>query len=108
MPVAIALMPAQGVEPETQLPEGTVIRQHRKPGEAERRHGESAALVAHGPPGGRTPTGSGSGGPVRPASARHCRTSCRPPSVENLNVIRPSRATHSSRTNGALHFAHRA
>ena len=78
-------------------------------GEAECRHKESAALVAHWPPPcGQTPTGSGSGGPARPASARHCRTPCRPPSLETLNVIRPLRSTHSSETYGALHFAHRA
>src|SRR2546428_2778534 len=78
------------------------------PTQAERRHEEPGALVAHGPLGGGTPTASGSGGPVRPASARHCRTACSPPVLEDLNVIRPSRSTRSSETYGALHLAHRA
>jgi len=51
---------------------------------------------AHGPLGGGTPTASGSGGPVRPASARHCRTACSPPIFESPNLIRPSRSTRSS------------
>jgi hypothetical protein len=41
---------------------------------SECRNEESATLIDHGPFGGQTPTGSGSGGPVRPASARRCKT----------------------------------
>jgi hypothetical protein len=65
-------------------------------------------MIDHGPPIGRTPTGSGSGGPVRPASARHCTISCRSPAVVYLNVIRPSRSIRSSVPDVELHFAHRA
>src|SRR5713226_6069408 len=91
-----------------ECPEGAVVGRAREPGESERRHEQPATLIAHTPPGGGTPTASGSGGPVRPASARHCRTACSPPALENLNVIRPSTSTRSSETYGALHFAHRA
>src|SRR2546422_3073212 len=41
----------------------------------------------HGPPGGPTPTGSGSGGPLRAASARHCRISRRPRSEEHTSEL---------------------
>src|SRR5262249_58396139 len=61
-----------------------------------------------GPPGRPTATGSGSGGPERPASARHCRTSCRPPDVLDLNVIRPSRSIRRSSPVSERHWAHRA
>ena len=37
-----------GVEPDAQRPERSVVRGQRAPGEAERRHKESAALVEHG------------------------------------------------------------
>jgi len=36
-----------GVEPGAHRPERAVVRGHREPGEAERRHEESAALVNH-------------------------------------------------------------
>jgi hypothetical protein len=61
----------------------------------------------YGPPTGRKPTGSGSGGPVRLASARHCTISCRSPAVVYLNMIRPSRSTRSSVADVELHFAQR-
>jgi hypothetical protein len=64
--------------------------------------------MRHTPFGGRTPTGSGSGGPDRFAATMHSRTSCCAEALLYLNVIRPSIATHSSRTNGDLHFAHRS
>jgi hypothetical protein len=80
---------------------------HLGPDEAIRDE-QTAALIGHGPFGGQTPRGSGSSGPVRPASARHCRTSWLLP-FESQNVIRPSRSTRSSTTgNDELHFAHRA
>jgi len=92
---------AQGVK-------GTVVGRQRESGESECRNEESATLIDHGPFGGQTPTGSGSGGPVWPASVRHSKTSWL--FGENLNVIRPSRSTRSSSTGNddALHLAHRA
>jgi len=69
---------------------------------------QATAVVGHGPPGGRRPTGSGSGGPVAPASARHCRISRRSVALVNLNVMRPSRSTRSSWADDTLHLAHRA
>src|SRR3989442_9346688 len=72
------------------------------PTQAERRHEEPGALVAHGPLGGGTPTASGSGGPVRPASARHSSTAFSPPVVANLKTIPPSRSTRSTETDGQL------
>jgi hypothetical protein len=40
--------PGPRVQPRAESPEGTVVRRSRKPGEAERRHQELAALVEHG------------------------------------------------------------
>ena len=41
-----------GVEPRAQRPEGAVVGRPGKPGEAEGRDEQPAALIAHGPPGG--------------------------------------------------------